>query len=92
MNYLFKIYLYYCSSQFYNLEYIHICVMMIKCIHMYTQVVNILQIIYIYIYNINNLYIFENHTFNNFEIYFTIKNKQCKMCTHNIMCTHITVM
>ena len=31
MNYLFKIYLYYCSSQFYNLEYIHICVMMIKC-------------------------------------------------------------
>ena len=72
MNYFFKIYLYYCSNQFYNSEYIHIYVIMIKCIHMYTQFVNILQSIYIYIYNINNLYIFENHMFNNLEIHYNI--------------------
>ena len=41
--------------------------------HMYTQFVNILQSIYIY--NINNLYTFENHMFNDFEMYFTIKKK-----------------
>ena len=78
MNYLFKIYFYDCSNQFYNSEYIHICVIMIKCIYMYTKVVNFLQIIDIY--NINNLYIFENRMFNNLEMYFTFKKKYRDKC------------
>ena len=51
---------------------------MIKCIYMYTKVVNFLQIIDIY--NINNLYIFENRMFNNLEIYFTFKKKYRDKC------------
>ena len=51
---------------------------MIKCIYMYTKVVNFLQIIDIY--NINNLYIFENRMFNNLEMYFTFKKKYRDKC------------